>query len=164
MKNIFTGVFLGILGALILSCNPKKEETAKGIDKEQIKAEIIGLEEAYAAAFNERNAEGVLAYYAEDATSFSNGKAPMAGKKAIRESIQKDFESTPKGTVISFETKEVHVSNDGKQVVEMGSYKAVDPTTAKVMSGHFMSLFEKRDGKYICVRDMAVSDQPVTQK
>jgi hypothetical protein len=29
-----------------------------------------------------------------------------------------------------------------------------------MMSGNFMSLFEKRDGKYICIRDMGSSDLP----
>jgi hypothetical protein len=29
-----------------------------------------------------------------------------------------------------------------------------------MMSGNFMSLFEKRDGKYICIRDMGSSDMP----
>jgi hypothetical protein len=33
-------------------------------------------------------------------------------------------------------------------------------TNIKMMSGNFMSLFEKRDGKYICIRDMGSSDLP----
>jgi hypothetical protein len=33
-------------------------------------------------------------------------------------------------------------------VVEIGA--VVDSTNTKMMSGNFMSLFEKRDGKYIC--------------
>jgi hypothetical protein len=32
--------------------------------------------------------------------------------------------------------------------------------STKMMSGNFMSLFEKRDGKYICIRDMGSSDLP----
>jgi hypothetical protein len=33
--------------------------------------------------------------------------------------------------------------------------------STKMMSGNFMSLFEKRDGKYICIRDMGSSDHPI---
>jgi hypothetical protein len=33
-----------------------------------------------------------------------------------------------------------------------------------MMSGNFISLFEKRDGKYICIRDMANSDMPKPEK
>jgi hypothetical protein len=32
------------------------------------------------------------------------------------------------------------------------------------MTGNFMSLFEKRDGKYICIRDMGSSDMPYPKK
>jgi hypothetical protein len=40
------------------------------------------------------------------------------------------------------------------------SYTVADSTNIKMMSGNFMSLFEKRDGKYICIRDMGSSDLP----
>jgi hypothetical protein len=41
-----------------------------------------------------------------------------------------------------------------------GGYTSADSTNIKMMSGNFMSLFEKRDGKYICIRDMGSSDIP----
>ena len=31
---------------------------------------------------------------------------------------------------------------------------------AKVDEGHYMSYFQKRDGKYVCVRDMNVTSTP----
>ena len=59
---------------------------------------------------------------------------------------------------ISFKTDEVFVSNDGNQVVEVGYFKVVDSTNTTVNKGNYMSLFEKRNGKYVCVRDMSASD------
>jgi hypothetical protein len=29
-----------------------------------------------------------------------------------------------------------------------------------VNKGHYMSLFQKRDGKYVCIRDMNVTSSP----
>jgi hypothetical protein len=46
-------------------------------------------------------------------------------------------------------------------VVEIGSYSVVDSTNVAINTGNYMSLFEKRDGKYYCVRDMSASDMPV---
>jgi ketosteroid isomerase-like protein len=103
-------------------------------------------------------------YYADDAISFSNEKDPLEGKAAIHKSIKEDLATFPKAAKISFQTKEVHVANDGNQVVEIGGYTVVDSTNTKMMSGNFMSLFEKRDGKYICIRDMGSSDMPNPEK
>jgi len=61
---------------------------------------------------------------------------------------------------ISFKTNEVFVSNDGNQVVEVGYFKVVDSANTTINSGNYMSLFEKRDGKYVTVRDMSASDMP----
>ena len=59
---------------------------------------------------------------------------------------------------ISFKTNEVFVSNDGNMVVEIGHFTVVDSTNTGVNRGNYMSLFEKRDGKYVCIRDMSASD------
>jgi hypothetical protein len=55
----------------------------------------------------------------------------------------------------------VFVSGDGIQVVEIGYYKVVDSANTEINTGNYMSLFEKRNGKYYCVRDMSASDMPV---
>jgi hypothetical protein len=41
---------------------------------------------------------------------------------------------------------------------------SADSTNTKMMSGNFMSLFEKKDGKYICIRDMGVQIYPIQKK
>ena len=64
------------------------------------------------------------------------------------------------GAKISFTANEVYPSSDGNQAVELGSYKVVDSTGTAKSSGNYMALFEKRDGKYICIRDMGASDMP----
>ncbi len=61
---------------------------------------------------------------------------------------------------IAFTTREVFVSNDGNLVVELGYYQVVDSTNTPFNTGNYMCLFEKRDGKYYCVREMSVSDIP----
>jgi len=54
------------------------------------------------------------------------------------------------------------VTEEGNQVVEIGYYKVVDSTNnAIINSGNYMSLFVKRDGKYVCLRDMSTSDKPL---
>lgn len=145
---------------LSIACNQKKEEPTAAvpdIDNEQIKIEIQAVEDAFAAVYNTGNIDS-LSYYADDATSYFSGKMPLEGKEAIHQSIKEELANFNKGDKISFETKEVYVANDGKHVMEIGAYKFVDSTGAKLRSGNYFSLFEKRDGKYKCIRDMGNSE------
>jgi ketosteroid isomerase-like protein len=164
MKNkILKGGLLLVIITVMIGCNEKKEALTSTVDEDAIKTEIQAMEDAFAAAYNARNPDEIM-YYADDAISFSNEKDPLEGKAAIHKSIKEDLATFPKAAKISFQTKEVHISNDGNQVVEIGGYTVIDSTSTKMMSGNFMSLFEKRDGKYICIRDMGSSDMPNPEK
>ncbi len=158
-NNIVMG---GLLFILILSvaCNQKKEEPtpeAPAIDNEQVKAEIQAIENDFAAVYNTGNIDS-LTYYADDATSYFNGKMPLVGKDAIHQSMKEELDNFVKGDKISFETKEVYVTENGNHVMEIGAYKFADSTGAKLRTGNYFSLFKKIDGKYKCIRDMGNSE------
>ena len=150
----------GCIMTLTIACNSaNKEPAAEGADKEQIKSEIQAKEDEFAATYN----SGVLkniGYYAEDATSFYQNRPPLTGKDAIVTFLLSDVSSN--SNKIAFRTNEVFVSSDGNQVVEIGYFKVVDSANTTVNKGNYMSLFEKRNGKYVSVRDMSASDIPVT--
>jgi ketosteroid isomerase-like protein len=147
--------------SLIIACNTKKSEpVVQVVDKEQIKKEIQAKEDEFAATYNAGEKKNI-GYYAEDAITFSQNAAPHVGKTAIVEYLMANIDSLNKSNKISFTTKEVFVSNDGNQVVEIGYYKVVDSANNPVNTGNYMTLFVKRDGKYVCLRDMSASDMPV---
>jgi hypothetical protein len=81
------------------------------------------------------------------------------GKKAILDYLTSGLDSNT--DKISFNTNEVFVSKDGNQVLELGSFKLVDTANTILNSGNYMSLFEKKDDKYVCLRDMSASDLPL---
>jgi ketosteroid isomerase-like protein len=157
-KKVVTGLSFLVLILLVSACNSKKEQ-AVVIDKEQIKKEIQAKEDEYAATYNAGETKSI-GYYAEDATTFAQNKPPLVGKKAIVAYLEVGIDSLERNNKISFSTKEVFVSNDGNMVVEIGYYKVVDSTNVAINTGNYMVLFEKRDGKYVCVRDMSASDMP----
>ena len=141
---------------LMTACSSMTKEPEAGVvDKEQIKSEIQAKENEFAATYN----SGVLksiGYYADDATSFYQNRPALVGKDAIIEFLQSDISSN--SNKIAFKTNDVFVSSDGNQVVEIGYFQVVDSTNTTVNRGNYMSLFEKREGKYVSVRDMSVSD------
>jgi ketosteroid isomerase-like protein len=157
-KKIVRGILMGSLASTVLACNPKTQEiTAPVIDKEQVKKDIQAKENDFAALYNAGEMKDI-GYYADDATSFYQNKAPLIGKAAIVEFLKSDLNSN--SNKISFTTNDVFISNDGNQVVEVGYFKVVDSADIAINTGNYMSLFEKREGKYVSVRDMSVSDMP----
>ena len=141
---------------LLFACNTNKQESATGIDKEQIKKEIQAKEDSFAAVYNSGQLRNI-GYYADDATSFFQNRPPLVGKEAIINFLKTDVNS--RFDRIAFTTKEVFVSNDGNMVVEIGAFRVADSLDTTLNTGHYMSLFEKRNGKYVAVRDMSASDQ-----
>ena len=144
--------------SLMFACNANNEHQAVVIDKEQIKREIQAKEDSFAAVYNSGELRNI-GYYADDATSFFQNREPLVGKEAIVYFLKADVSANT--GKIAFKTNEVFVSNDGNQVVEIGSFKVVDSSDVPVNTGNYMSLFEKRNGKYVVVRDMSASDRPV---
>ena len=146
---------------LAIACNTKKTGTeAAAVDVEQIKKEIQAKEDEFAATYNAGEKKSI-GYYAEDAISFSQNAAPHVGKAAIIEYLMANLDSLAISHKISYKTNEVFVSNDANQVVEIGYYTVVDPTNTPVNTGNYMVLFVKRDGKYVCLREMSASDMPL---
>jgi len=155
MKNLIVKlVSLGCVISLTFACNDKKDEPS-AVDKEKIKQEIQAKEDSFAQVYN----SGVLkniGYYADDATSFFQNTAPLVGKEAIVDFLLSEMASNT--NKISFKTNEIFPSNDGDLVVEIGYFKVIDSANNPVNSGNYMTMFQKRNGKYVAVRDMSASD------
>ena len=161
MKTKIALAALLCLLSLLSACDTKKSETTSiVIDKEQIKKEIQARENEFAETYNSGIPKSI-GYYSDDAVSFTQNRAPLVGKEAIVEYLFGSLNQTTQSNKISFTTNEVFVSNDGNQVVEIGYYKVVDSTNTDVNTGNYMVLFEKRNGRYVCVRDMSASDMPL---
>jgi ketosteroid isomerase-like protein len=162
MENkLIKAALLSSVLSLIFACSPKKEEaSASVIDKEAIKKEIQDKENEFAAIYNSGELKNI-GYYADDAISYAQNKPPIVGREAIIAYYKAGIDSSSKGNKITFTTHEVFVSNDGNQVVETGYYNLVDSTDVTLNRGNYMILFEKRDGKYVSVREMSASDLPL---
>jgi len=159
MKNeVIKGVSLLFVMLILNACGTKTKEQVAVIDKEQIKKEIQAREDAFAELYNTGELKDI-GYYADDAITFYQNKAPLVGRPAIVDFLKSDLVSNTDR--ITFKTNEVFVSNDGIQVVEIGSYIVLDSTNTPINTGNYMSLFEKRNGNYFCIRDMSASDMPV---
>lgn len=156
-KNICKGLMLGGFVTILFACNTKVEEPVV-IDKVAIKAEIQARENEYADLYNSGEIKKI-GYYAEDAITFFQNRKPLKTFAEREAFLKADLESNTNR--ISFTTNEVFPSSDGIQVVEIGHYIVTDSSKNVVNTGNYMSLFEKRNGIYVCLRDMSASDMPL---
>jgi len=159
MKNMFLkGVVLSCLVLLMISCNTNQEDSTQvAVDLEEIKKEIQARENEFAEVYNSGELKKI-GYYADDAITFYQNMAPLTNKAERLEFLKPDLNSNY--NKISFKTNEVFATKYGVQVLEIGAYTVVDSLNTVISTGNYMSLFEKRDGKYVCLRDMSASDMP----
>jgi ketosteroid isomerase-like protein len=155
MKDkILPGGLMAIILFLSVACNQEKAKPV--IDKEQIKAEIQAIETKFASVYTHRNIDS-LTYYADSAVSYFVGQEPISGKAAIHQFIEEELKDFPVGGKIINETLEIYVTENGNNVAEIGAYTRLDSLGKIVQNGHFFSFFAKRNGKYVCTRDMATA-------
>ena len=148
---------------LVIGCSapaPKPVETPVVVetkpDMAAIKEEIQALESAWSAADNARDANAVAAFYADDAWSLSNDKPTLVGKAAILAEITEGFAKKAVGSTVSYEVQDVFGNEN--QVTEIGKSTVKDAAGNVTSTGKYMAVWEKRDGKYICIRDIYNND------
>ena len=155
-RKFLSAILIACSGFLFVSCSNEKSATA--IDLDTAKKDIQAMEDAYAAAEKEKDADKVVAYYSDDAVSYGRNRIPEVGKAAIKESLAKRLAEDTTGNTNVY--KVVDLFGEGNMLVEIGSWTEMSPAGAEVNKGHYMSYFQKRDGKYVCVRDMNVTSSP----
>ena len=145
---------LVLISLLILTCavgSFAQGKTKPKADMDALRAELQAMEDAFAKSYNARDARAVAVYYADDAVSCGPEQAPLVGKEAIIADLKKTFAEGGDDSTIRFEVDAVWASGD--LVVEAGKsfIKGADGQEKEV--GNYISVFERRDGKLVCVRD-----------
>jgi len=164
-KIIQLASFLTILAFAISGCNNQQKEEStevEPIDMASLQVEIQAMEDAYSAGEKAKDADAVAAYYSEDAVSYGRNKQPLKGRAAIRESIAKSVANDTLGEYSVYKVVDLYA--DGNLATEIGSWTQFDAAGTETENGYYMSVFEKRDGKYVCVRDMNISTKPLKEE
>lgn len=156
-KSIRLFGFLAFAVLIVPACSTYEQKET--VDLEKLKIEIQSMEDAFSAAEKAKDADGVVVYYSDDAISYSRNRQPVSGKAAIRERIATSIVNDTTGNYNVY--KVVDLFAEGNTAVEIGSWTEYDSSGNEVENGNYMSYFEKRNGKYVCVRDMNTTTSPV---
>jgi len=148
-----------LLAVIFANCEKPAERVSLNADElSALKTEIQALEDNYARNVNSKNVDSILTYYADDAVSYDSNSKPLHGKEEIRESMEDLAKGFPKRAGIKYTVTEVFSSGDGNQILEIGHYRISDPKGINYGTGNYFSVFEKRNGKYVCIRDIQTPD------
>jgi len=131
-------------------------ETPAAPDMAALKAEIQTLESGWAAADNARDLNSILAYYSDDAQSLSNNEPLIVGKDGIKKNYEKSMAKREKGSTVAYDIMNVYGNEN--TVTETGKTTRKDASGKVTYTGKYMAVWEKRDGKYICVADISNDD------
>jgi len=156
---ITIALFLSAFGFTLTSGDKPtvtEQQMSSKPDMAKLKAEIQALESSWAAADNARNLNAVAAFYADDAVSLSNNKPMVVGKAAIKKDIEENMAKRPKGSTVSYDVLDVFGNEN--IVTEVGKSTFKDETGKVTSTGKYMAIWEKRNGKFICIRDIYNDD------
>src|SRR5688572_2077420 len=121
-------------------------------DMSQVRTAIEKIENDWAAALTKKDIDALMALYADDAITMQNDAPSLKGKAAIREQQQKDFTAPARYASISFQTQDVYGTAD--EVTEVGTSTEKDATGNVIRTGKYMAVFQKRNGNYLCIREI----------
>jgi uncharacterized protein (TIGR02246 family) len=125
-------------------------------DPAKLREEIQAMETAWSNADNARDIKKVAAFYADDAVSLGNNQPMMVGHAAIENDVAAYVGKRAKGTTVSYDVMDVFGCDN--YVTEVGKTTRKDSTGKVFYTGKYMAVWEKRNGKWVCVRDIANDD------
>ena len=158
-KNYLLASLCMLFAVLMIGCNTtetKPAEAPAAPDMGKVKTEIQTLETAWAAADNAGDAKALSAFYADDAVTLSNNNPMISGKDAILKDIEGGMTKKVKGVTVAYDVLDVF--GDENTVTEVGKITRKDSTGKVIYTGKYMAIWERRDGKYLCIRDISNDD------
>jgi uncharacterized protein (TIGR02246 family) len=122
-------------------------------------AAIHAVGSAWGNAYNAANAEALVALYAEDALVSPPGVPALRGHDAIREYFTKDVAASAEGGYgIKINPGEVGIAGDVAWA--SGTWTVSDKSGTAVDTGKDVTVYRKKHGKWLLIRDIWNSDAP----
>lgn len=161
MKALATLCATAVIALTMTACNPTPPPAPDTHDAD-VKA-ITDTEVQANQAWASKDADKVMAFYADDALLMTPGAEAVRGKDAIRDEL-KQMLADP-AVSLTFQSSKVDVAKSGDLGYTAGTYKltVTDPATHKPINDHgnYVTTFRKQaDGSWKAVADIASSAVP----
>lgn len=114
---------------------------------------LHGVEQAWAKAYNAGDGDAVAALYADDALLMPLHQPAVSGKTAIRAYFVKEVGEAKKGGVVVSTSANPDGGANGDLGWASGTYSVKDKSGRTLEAGKYLSVFKKKDGKWLFLRD-----------
>lgn len=121
---------------------------------------IRAINPAWFKAHQAGDAEGLVALYSDDAVISVPGAPPIRGTAAIRESFTKEVRDMAAAGLSQKSGANPEFTVSGDLGYEWNTFTVIDKAGKTVDTGKYLSVFARRNGKWMIVRDIWNSDTP----
>ena len=158
MKTLALFCGIAAVASLFTGCSETPPDT-RAADAKALR----DVETQWIQDFASKDAEKLVAHYADDAVLMNPGMPPSVGKDAIRKTL-KDLVGDP-ALSLKFQASKVEVGKGGDIGYTQGSYTMTmtDPSSKHVINDHgsYVTTYRKgSDGTWKAVADIATSEVP----
>jgi chemotaxis protein MotB len=160
MKSLKRLILLVASFAALTACAKMQSAPDTAADAAAIRA----VQDSWYKAYNSGDGAAIAALYAEEAVLSPPNKPAVRGSASIHEFFVKDaaeFAATG-GAATQGTTSDTGVSGD--LAWQWGTFTITDKSGATVETGKFTTLFQRRDGKWMIIRDTWNSDAEASQQ
>ncbi len=121
---------------------------------------VRAINPAWFKAFNERNVEGLVSLYADDAILNTPGRAPARGTAAIRDAYTREIRDATAAGILNNSGPSPEIGVSGDLAHEWSTFTVTDKSGKTIDTGKYVTVFARRNGKWVIIRDIWNSDTP----
>lgn len=160
---------IAILGVVaVLSCTesaPPASDTsavaaAPAPDAADDDQAVRAINPAWFKAHNAHDVEGLVSLYAADAVLNTPGYAPARGTAAIRDAYTKEIGEMTAGGLMNNSGPNPEFGVSGDLAYEWNTFTVTDKSGKTIDKGKYVTVFERKNGKWMIIRDIWNSDTP----
>ena len=130
--------------------------TATAADQEAVKAVNV----AWFKAYNAHDVDAISALYADDAVMSAPGMPSARGAAAIKDAFRNDLAAATKAGISNNIGTSEEMGVSGDLAWESNTFTATDKSGKTLDRGKYVTVFERRNGKWLIIRDIWNSDGP----
>lgn len=123
------------------------------MSQEEITAYIEAMEDTLAMAYNQKDISLFEKFYGEGAVTYGEGREQIFGRTNIINHFRKNVAENPNYHA-QFEYHTLDVFAEGDLATETGKWVEKDTTGTETSHGFYMVVFQKRDDRYVSIRDI----------
>jgi uncharacterized protein (TIGR02246 family) len=121
---------------------------------------VRAINPAWFKAHNAHDVEGLVSLYADDAVLSTPGYAPARGTAAIRDAYTKEIREMTAAGLSNNSGPNPEFGVSGDLAYEWNTFTVTDKSGKTVDKGKYVSVFERKNGKWLIIRDIWNSDTP----